>query len=138
MVSSGAGALALGQPIVSRAAGELDRQAARTSTGAPDPVIAAPARRPMRSLVAMTVPDLAPAPPAAEPPPTGFPEVAATPAPWPALAGDPERAPVAHTPPTGRWPDLPDDGEQRAWAPGLANRDADRARRLDREQRGAR
>ena len=71
----------------------------------------------MPSLVAMTSARPGAAPPAAEPHPTGFPTTPATPAPWPALAGDPERAPVADTPPTGRWPDLPDDGEQRARRP---------------------
>ena len=35
-----------------------------------------------------------------------------------------------------RWPALPDDREQDAWAPGLDRLDPDRARRLDREQRG--
>jgi hypothetical protein len=62
----------------------------------------------------------------------------ATPAPWPALATDSRRPPAAHARPTERWPALPDDTDQRAWAPGLAHRDAERARRLEREQRGAR
>jgi hypothetical protein len=35
-----------------------------------------------------------------------------------------------------RWPALPDDREQYAWAPGLERVDPERARRLDREQRG--
>ena len=35
-----------------------------------------------------------------------------------------------------RWPALPDDREQYAWAPGLERLDPDRAGRLDREQRG--
>jgi hypothetical protein len=145
-VRPGAPALDAGAPVVSRSA-DLTRlvaapppppiaaPTAHPSADAPDLVIAAPARRPMPSLVAMTVPDEAPEAPAAAPAVTGFP---ATPAPWPALAADAERAPVAHAPPTGRWPDLPDDSEQRAWAPGLAPRDVDRARRLDREQRGVR
>jgi hypothetical protein len=135
--STGAEALDVGEPVASRPAGDLvwPMPAARTSGAAPDLVIAAPALRPMPSLVAMTVPDGVPGAPAAEPASTGFP---ATPAPWPALAADPERAPVEHAPPTGRWPELPDDGEQRAWAPGLAHRDGDRDRRLAREQRGIR
>jgi len=37
---------------------------------------------------------------------------------------------------TGHWPALPDDGEQQTWSPGLARLDPERARRLDREQRG--
>lgn len=36
----------------------------------------------------------------------------------------------------GRWPALPDDGEQRRPAPALGGVDPDRARRLDGEQRG--
>lgn len=61
-------------------------------------------------------------------------------APWPALAAgagalrpdDTSAAPDEG----GRWPELPDDREQRAWSPGLARLDPERARRLDREHRG--
>jgi hypothetical protein len=36
----------------------------------------------------------------------------------------------------GRWPELPDDADQRDLAPSLDAVDADRIRRLDAEQRG--
>ena len=61
-------------------------------------------------------------------------------APWPALApgsGAPRPDDTSAAPDEGgRWPELPDDREQRAWSPGLARLDPERARRLDREQRG--
>jgi hypothetical protein len=37
---------------------------------------------------------------------------------------------------SGRWPELPDDGDQRDLAPGIDAVDGDRIRRLDAEQRG--
>ena len=46
-----------------------------------------------------------------------------------ALARPGHRQPAptrAHVRPTGRWPALPDDTDQRGWPPGLAHRDAER------------
>jgi hypothetical protein len=56
------------------------------------------------------------------------------------MAGAARPAPPADEPSrddtAGRWPALPDDAEQQTWSPGLARLDPERARRLDREQRG--
>ena len=139
-----------GEPVLSRAAGALawpgpvpdpataPAAPARVSAAVPDLTIPAPAGPPPADRTgpppwpaATAVPGLAPA---------GAPGPAspATPAPWPALATDSRRPPAAHARSTERWPALPDDTDQRAWAAGLAHRDAERTRRLEREQRGAR
>jgi hypothetical protein len=60
-------------------------------------------------------------------------------APWPTLPPSPEASRLRSaelTAADGRWPDLPDDRELRAFDAAAAAPDRDRLARLEREQRG--
>jgi hypothetical protein len=60
-------------------------------------------------------------------------------APWPTLPPSPDAARLRSaelTAAVGRWPDLPDDRELRAFDAVAAAPDRDRLARLEREQRG--